>query len=462
MDKVRAAGFERELVGKHVGGWTIRSLINNGASAVVFEAEGGSNVAAIKIFDPELVERVGEGKQLARINAELKLVGHSHDHLVRIFDGGKCADTGYCFIAMERLHLPALSTRIADFPVEHVRPLIAQIASAARYVESLGLVHRDIKPDNIVVSDDLSRAVLLDFGVIRPVESGSEDERGSGQHFLATARYSSPEYLMREEEDSEDAWRALTFYQLGGVLHDMIMHKQLFVEYFPPPARLSEAVRSKVPILNARGVPPDLLLLARNCLQKDWRIRLELVRWEDFSSEPPKEFDLSIVMERNRRRLIAAESASVHIDDGGLAQKTEALATDTANHIDVSIREIWNQARVFPLISVYRPLPTTGTRRHVRIEMVATPPLLKHAVKIFIESEVLDGASGAVRVTAACFCGDYQQDWPSSANWKTLFAGVFDSAILNKRLTELLHIAYDEAQSCPVSQELELPFPPKV
>ena len=76
--------------------------------------------------------------------------------------------------------------------------------------------------------------------------------------------------------------------------------------------------------------------------------------------------------------------------------------------------------------------------------MVATPPLLKHAVKIFIESEVLDGASGAVRVTAACFCGDYQQDWPElSANWKTLFAGVFDSAILNKRLTELLHIAYE-------------------
>ena len=88
------------------------------------------------------------------------------------------------------------------------------------------------------------------------------------------------------------------------------------------------------------GVPPYLLLLARNCLQKDWRIRLKLVRWEDFSSEPPKEFDLSIVMERDKRRLIARVPASVHIDDGGLAQKTEALATDTANHIDVSIREI--------------------------------------------------------------------------------------------------------------------------
>jgi serine/threonine protein kinase len=449
VDKVRAARFEKELVGKHVGGWSIRSLINNGASAVVFEAERDLNVAALKIFDPELVERVGEDKQLARISAELKLVGHSHDHLVRIFDGGKSADAGYCFIAMERLQLPALSTHIADFPVDQIRPLIAQIASAAKYLESLGLVHRDIKPDNIVVSDDLSRAVLLDFGVIRPVESGSEDERGSGQHFLATARYSSPEYLMREEEDSEDGWRALTFYQLGGVLYDMIMHKQLFVEYFPPPARLTEAVRSRVPIIDARGVPPDLLLLARNCLQKDWRIRLQLVRWEDFSSEPPKEFDLSIVMERNRRRLIAAESASVHIDDGGLAQKTEALATDTANHVDVSIREIWNQARVFPLISVYRPPPTTGTQRHVRVEMAAAPPLLEHTVKIFIESEVLDGASGAVRVAAACFCGDYQQDWPSPANWKTLFAGVFDSGILNRRLTELLHITYDEAQNCP-------------
>ena len=93
--------------------------------------------------------------------------------------------------------------------------------------------------------------------------------------------------------------------------------------------------------------------------------------------------------------------------------------------------------------------------------MVATPPLLKHAVKIFIESEVLDGASGAVGVTAACFCGDYQQDWPSSVNWKTLFAGVFDSAIVNKRLTELLHIAYDEAQSCRSRRNWNYLFRPR-
>jgi len=196
-------------------------------------------------------------------------------------------------------------------------------------------------------------------------------------------------------------------------------------------------------------------------LQKDWRIRLELVRWEDFSSEAPKDFDLSKVMERNRQRYIAAESASVQSEDGGLAQKSERLAADTTDHVDVSIREIWNQARVFPPISVHRPPPMTGTRRRVRIEMPSAPSLLEHALTIFIEIEVLDGASGAVRVAAGCFCGGYHQDWPSAVNWKILFAGVFDFAILSERLTELLHIAYDEAQNCSSPRELDLLFLPK-
>ena len=190
MDSVRANTYERELAGKQVGGWTIGSRLGNGASAVVFAAEKGGRVAAVKVFDRELVERVGEAAQLARINMELKLVGKRHPNLVQIFDGGGCPETGLLFVVMEKLDLMPLSTRVSDFPADWIRPIIAQIADAARFLESIepGLVHRDIKPENIVVTDGLERAVLLDFGVLRPLDPKVEDDRGSGQEFLATIR----------------------------------------------------------------------------------------------------------------------------------------------------------------------------------------------------------------------------------------------------------------------------------
>jgi eukaryotic-like serine/threonine-protein kinase len=138
MDKVRAATYERELVGKQVGGWTICSRLGNGASAAVFAAERDGCVAAIKVFDRELIERVGEHAQLARINMEVNLVGQRHQHLVQIYGGGKCPQTGHLYVVMERLDLNTLSTRIANFPPDRIRPIIAQIADAARYLETIG------------------------------------------------------------------------------------------------------------------------------------------------------------------------------------------------------------------------------------------------------------------------------------------------------------------------------------
>ena len=91
--------------------------------------------------------------------------------------------------------------------------MVKQIATAAKFLEDNNLVHRDIKPENISISSGLEMAKLLDLGVIRPVLDVEADVV-TGNAFLGTTRYSSPEYLMREgDEDSKEGWRALTFYQ---------------------------------------------------------------------------------------------------------------------------------------------------------------------------------------------------------------------------------------------------------
>jgi serine/threonine protein kinase len=107
MDLVRAKRIAAELLGRPVGGWVVKDYLGNGASAVVLSAKRDGVLAALKLIDPEMVERHGQEKQLMRIERERDLVGHSNEHLVKIFDGGLCLDTNYLYIVMELMPHPA-------------------------------------------------------------------------------------------------------------------------------------------------------------------------------------------------------------------------------------------------------------------------------------------------------------------------------------------------------------------
>ncbi|MBV8537003.1 MAG: protein kinase, partial [Alphaproteobacteria bacterium] len=169
MDKVKADGLAQQLNGKPIEGWAIEELIDFGKSAAVFRASRNSDLAAVKIFDNELIERYGDNTQIARIERELSLVGVVHRHLVKIIGGGFDATTQNHYIVMEYLPSPNLSRCLNEIPNDKIAILIEQLASAAKFLEQRKLCHRDIKPSNIVVLEHYDRLVLLDFGVLRPI-----------------------------------------------------------------------------------------------------------------------------------------------------------------------------------------------------------------------------------------------------------------------------------------------------
>lgn len=281
MDAAQAKIFEQELQGTTVGGWRVKEYLGSGKSAIVFQAVKNEQKAAIKIFHRELILRFGREAQLQRVIRELSLVGHNHMHLVKIFDAGECTETGLLFVVMEHLPFKNLHTVISNIPTDKIPKLIKQIASAAKFLEDKRLAHRDIKPENIVISDDFDNAILLDLGVLRPI--GQSDLTDVDfRPFIGTLRYSSPEFLMREELDTVDGWKALTFYQIGAVLHDMLMRKSIFDEHSEPFAKLVDAVKSIIPIIV--GEPIECVRLAKACLVKDPKKRLELVDWSDFNN----------------------------------------------------------------------------------------------------------------------------------------------------------------------------------
>ena len=268
MYEQRALDLLHQLRGRSVGGWRIQELIRHGKSAAVFRANKSQHIAALKIFDPELVARYGELTQLTRILTELTLRGLRHRHLVQIYDGGQCPATNHLFLVMQHVTGQPLSTLLTTFPRARIPALLQQIASATRFLEDNGLAHRDIKPDNIVVDATTDHATLLDLGVLRAISSQSNATDGDDvPHFVGTLQYSPPEFLLREEEDTLEGWRAVTFYQLGAVLHDLVERRPIFTEFTDPYARLVNAVQHTQPTFQATDVP-DLVHLAQNCLVK--------------------------------------------------------------------------------------------------------------------------------------------------------------------------------------------------
>lgn len=447
MDKVRAKRIAAEMEGRKVGKWTVGQYLGNGASAVVVAGHCGEQTSAIKLIDPELVERYGRESQSARIDLERRLIGHSQPNLVRIYDGGICEESGFLYIAMEFLSHPSLSSVVSVFPTERIGPIIEQLARAAQYLESQEIAHRDIKPDNILITRDCDHSTLLDLGVIRVLADTADADAGTGDEFLGTTRYSPPEFVLREEEDSEDGWRAVTYYQLGAVLHDMIMRRPMFDGVSAPAAKLIDAVRHTRPAVNASEVPPHLVSLARNCLHKDWRVRLEVVRWEQFSASPPA-ITANTVKERIRSRLIAMTDASeeapvvdIQIDRAHLRR----MLTDSAGTLASTVRDLCLQGGLFPPIEVR----VADDQENCRV-VVRTGPAARYALDETLEINLLvgfvDNEGLIVRVDGVAVFGRLAAD-AGELNWQNIYSGEISAVGLKTRLDDFLHIALDAAQA---------------
>lgn len=358
----------QDLRGSHVGGWGIEEYLGNGFSAVVLSATKRDSRGAIKIIDPEMIERNGFDRQLARINREKLLVGHTHPNLVKILDSGHCEKTGYLFVVMELLEPLTLGEVRCKLPRTRIGPVICQLASAARFLEELGLVHRDIKPENTHISSDFMAVKLLDLGVVYPPQESSAPSAGTHDSFVGTARYSPPEFLRRQEENSPKGWRAVTFYQLGATLFDLITGAPIFDDVREPPARLYEAIKDDVPLIDPtdNDVEPWLVDLARRCLIKDWRIREQLVTWEHFSGPRPAPESSEEIRSRIRARSRSDSPSSRVRSHSPSGRTSRRMFEDLFRNMGTMIRGVCQKGDEFPPIEIHPDYATNGLTIRMR------------------------------------------------------------------------------------------------
>ncbi|UVL86827.1 serine/threonine-protein kinase [Pseudomonas sp. B21-028] len=199
-----------------IPGYDIDGEIGEGAMASVYLATQRSleRKVALKVMaaalaaDPTFCERfLREGKTLARL---------SHPHTVTIHDIGNVGELYY--MAMEYLPNGTLKERIAaGLSPEQGLTYIRQIASALGYAHGLGLVHRDVKPANILFRAD-GTAVLSDFGIAK-----SLDDRT--QFTQAGFAVGTPSYMSPEQARGQDIDGRADLYALGVVLYEILVGK---------------------------------------------------------------------------------------------------------------------------------------------------------------------------------------------------------------------------------------------
>lgn len=448
MDEVKAKEWEAKFRGQTIEGWTIETLIDHGKSAAVFKAisEGSDKLAALKIFDDELIQRYGDETQLKRIERELSLKGHNHANMVGILGGGFHEESGNHYIIMDYLDGPSLSKCLTRVPEANIPGLIEQLVSACEFLDAHEVAHRDIKPANIVLLEDMSRLVLLDFGVLKPIgEVGLTDTDGQ-RLFVGTLQYSSPEFLLRAEEDDADGWRALAIYQVGAVLHDLIMRRPIFEEFVTPYAALVNAVQHETPNVASEGMPSYLIDACQMALVKDPEKRLALVNWEAF--RPPVAASAGdAARQRISKRLLLADAQSEAVVDDGPAM-AELLET-VIDGLKVELRRI-RQANS----SIMPPLIVTrGPKRvpvlDIRIGASAEYGLARD-VCMEIAVTVIDVEAQAVRLEARASVPSDEAQEPSALI--SVFKGPYSSGATSDRVEAAVLVALDQAQNGTIGQ----------
>lgn len=414
MDKVKAETLEKSLSEKLVGGFQVLKLLDHGKSAAVFLAKKGKVDYALKVFDDELIAKYGDVAQFERIQREIGLKNSPHDNLVNIIDGGICPITNNHFIVMEFIEGRNLKNCLSDISQDDIWHYISQLANAAKHLDELGYAHRDIKPENIMINLLEKKLTLMDLGVVKPIRGSELTDSDGVAHFIGTLQYSSPEFLLREEEDTPDGWRALTFYQMGAVLHDMIMQAPIFHDDSEPYARLVVTVRDKAPVISSDTVDQDLIHLAQCCLLKQPQQRLDFLSWDSFyQTDEPIAAKLRILKKMQLAKS-KSEAETSGNDDESIKNELMHRVIDV---LKTSVRVILADNSYLPKVSV-----TSNTDDSILLAFCALPDIgILSEFKVFVKLEIISVNSEAIVVNYST-----QNNQNKTILNGTIFKGIYD------------------------------------
>src|SRR5271166_2232136 len=259
---------EGDLLG---GRYEILSLLGEGGMGAVYKAADREveRVVALKLIRPELASNPAI---LARFKQELLLAHQvTHKNVIRIYDLAE--SDGIKFITMEFIEgvdlRRFLLTRGKLPPAEAV-DIIRQVCFALYAAHSVGVIHRDLKPPNIM-QDKQGRILVMDFGLARSIESDGMTQTGA---LVGTMDYMSPEQALGKELDQRS-----DIFALGLVFYELLTGKMPYRADTAIASLLKRSQERAIPVVDLDpSIPQGLSDVVGKCLERDLNLRYQNVQ----------------------------------------------------------------------------------------------------------------------------------------------------------------------------------------
>jgi serine/threonine protein kinase len=224
-----------------------------------------SRKVVVKVLLPELAA----GVNVERFRREIQLAAQlQHPHIVPLLSAGEAE--GLPYFIMPFVTGESLRTRVAregEFPIAETVRILRDIVSALAYAHAYGVIHRDVKPDNVLLSGGV--AVVTDFGVAKAVTASADSSGHTGLTSLGVA-LGTPAYMAPEQATaSPNTDHRADIYALGIVAYEMLTGSPPFMGRSAQQVLAAQVVEEPDPVERRRpAVPPMLANLVNDCLAK--------------------------------------------------------------------------------------------------------------------------------------------------------------------------------------------------
>jgi eukaryotic-like serine/threonine-protein kinase len=306
-----------------IGRYRIVDELGRGAMGIVYKAEDPNldRLVALKtIILPEDAEEHGEYRK--RFFLEAKAAGKlNHPNIVTTFDCGELE--GMAYLAMELLEGIDLRTRMTKQGVTALEAveIARQVAEGLGYAHERGVVHRDVKPGNIMLNGGGGKAKIMDFGLAR---MRMADHKTSTGMVLGTPRYMSPEQISGQPVDQRS-----DIFSLGIVLYEMLTGTRLYsgenieqvqhsitqTEHVPP-TRVVPGLPAMIDFVVARALKKDPAVRYQDAyeLAADLGTCLAELRGQEATTEPSGDKSRTVKMAVGERAVDAPPARAIAID----------------------------------------------------------------------------------------------------------------------------------------------------
>ncbi len=248
---------------------------------------------ALKVIRPELASNPSI---LARFKQELLLAHQvTHRNVIRIYDLGE--GEGVKFITMEFIEgkdLRALIKERTKFPPAEAVDVIQQVCQALEAAHRVGVIHRDLKPQNIM-QDGTGRILVMDFGLARTLEGDGMTQTGA---MVGTMEYMSPEQALAKDLDQRS-----DLFALGLILYELLTGKMPFAAASAVASLVKRTQERAIPVSEIDAeIPGALSGIVSKCLERDLNERYQsasdiladLNKWTDNTAAASIKFEANI------------------------------------------------------------------------------------------------------------------------------------------------------------------------